>query len=244
MIINYPTGLYSSVLPKEPQDSQNVTYLISNTAPPRTSLLFPKIPFGVAIRQREPRRFTTVERRQTIGDLVYTISKASRQQVGNNAKQYEVGAILDFDHSNYKTVDPMLVSNTTDIQHNLNIFDYEELGLTEDDVALIDEESLKIFDILAERLNELRVLRSDEEVTINTNQKIINEADKNISALEIMAGDSDSTESEILLLIEKLLQRKLEAEVVLRQAVTNANVYAAEADSQLVKLRAIATVLK
>lgn len=244
MIINYPTGLYSSVLPKEPQDSQNVTYLISNTAPPRTSLLFPKIPFGVAARQREPREYTTIERRATVGDLVYTVSNASRQQPGNNANQYEVGEVLDFDYSSYRTVDPMLVSDKTDIQHNLNMFDYAELGLTEDDVALIDEESLVAFDAIVVQLNELRVLRSNAEVDINTNQKIINEANKNINALTIMAQDSTSTESEILNLIEKLETRKATAEADLQEATTNANTYAEEANTKLAKLRTIGTVLK
>jgi hypothetical protein len=244
MIINYPTGLYSSVLPKEPQDSQNVTYLISTTAPPRTSLLFPKIPFGVAIRQRTPREYTTVQRRETVGDLVYTVSNASRQQPGNNANQYEVGEVLEFDYSGYKKVDPMLVSNKTDIQHNLNMFNYEELGLTESDVAIIDEESLRSFDALAQRLNELRVLRSSEEVSINTNQKIINEATKNINALQIMAQDSTSTDADILDLIEKLVVRKAEAELALQESIANANAYAEEASEQLTKLRTIATVLK
>jgi len=244
MIINYPTGLYSSVLPKEPQDSQNITYLISNTAPPRTSLLFPKIPFGVAARQRVSREYTTVQRRATVGDLVYTVSNASRQQPGNNSNQYEVGEVLDFDYSGLRKVNPMLVSDKTDIQHNLNMFDYAELGLTEADVALIDEESLRAFDAIVVQLNELRVLRSNAEVDINTNQKIINEATKNINALTIMAQDSASTESEILDLIEKLGTRKAEAEADLQEAVTNANTYAEEASTKLAKLRTIGTVLK
>lgn len=244
MIINYPTGLYSSVLPQKPQDSQNITYLISTTSPPRTSLLFPKIPVGVTLRERPPRQLTTVERRQTVGDLVYTISKASRQSPGNNAKQYEVGEILDFDYSEYRTVEPMLVSDKTEIQHNLNIYDYEELGLTESEVALMSDESLRTFDALVVSLNELRVLRSSAEVEINTNQKIINEIDKNIAALEVIADSYDTTESDVLQLIEKLQARKATAQTALQVAVTNADLYATQADDQLARLRTIATVLK
>jgi len=244
MIINFPTGLYSSVLPQKPQDSQNITYLISTTSPPRTSLLFPKIPVGVTLRERPPRQLTTVERRQTVGDLVYTVSKASRQQPGNNAKQYEVGEILDFDYYGIRTVEPMLVSDKTEIQHNLNLYDYEELGLTESEVALMSDESLRTFDALAVSLNELRVLRSSTEVDINTNQKIINEIDKNIAALEVIVDASDATESDVLQLIEKLQARKITAQAALQTAVTNADLYAAQADDQLAKLRTVATVLK
>jgi len=244
MIINYPRGFYSSVLGQKPQDSQNITYLISTTSPPRSSLLFPKIPVGVTLRERPPRQLTTVERRQTVGDLVYTISKASRQSPGNNAKQYEVGEILDFDYSEYRTVEPMLVSDKTEIQHNLNIYDYEELGLTESEVALMSDESLRTFDALVVSLNELRVLRSSAEVEINTNQKIINEIDKNIAALEVIADSYDTTESDVLQLIEKLQARKATAQTALQVAVTNADLYATQADDQLARLRTIATVLK
>lgn len=244
MIINYPTGLYVSVLPKEPQDSQNITYLISTTSPPRTSLLFPKIPIGIALHQREPRQLTTVERRQTVSDLLFTISRASRQQSGNNAKQYEIGEVLPFEDTNLKTTNPMLVAEKTEIQHNLNKFDYEELGLTESDVAIIDTESQKTFSTVAQRLNELRVARSNSEVTINTQQKIVNEASKNIVALEAMAEASDSTGSDILALIDKLTVRKRTAAAALQAAIVDANAYATEADEQLARLRAIATVLK
>src|SRR6056297_1556415 len=99
MIINYPTGLYKNVLPDEPQDNQNITFLISTTKPPQTSLLFSKIPVGVANRKRAPDTLTPEKRRLTIGPLVFTVSRASRNLAGNNAKQYEIGSVLDFSYS-------------------------------------------------------------------------------------------------------------------------------------------------
>jgi len=42
MIINYPTGFYRSVLPPAPESKGNITYTISNEAPPRGSLFFLK----------------------------------------------------------------------------------------------------------------------------------------------------------------------------------------------------------
>jgi hypothetical protein len=243
MIINYPTGFYDNVLPHEPQDSQNVTFLISMTAPPRTSLLFPKIPVGVANRQRPPDTLTPEQRRLTMGPLIFTVSRSSRTAAGNNSQQYELGEVLGFDNVWVKTTDPMLVADKITIQHNLNIYDYAELGLTEEDVDLINEQSQSTFNTITNRLNYLRVVRADAEVRINTNQKIINEANKNIAALTVMIQTS-GTASDIQELIIKLRARKLAAEVALQQAVTDANTSAAEAEVELQKLRDIGMVLK
>jgi len=242
MIINYPTGLYGSVLPHEPQDSQNVTFLISNTSPPRADLLFLKIPVGVANRQRPPDTLTPEQRRITVGDLIFTVSRSSRGQVGNNAQQYEIGEVLGFDNVWLKATDPMLVSVKTEIQHNLNVYDYAELGLTEADVAVINEQSLSSFNDITDRLNCLRMARADAEVRINTNQKIVNEADKNIAALEVMLVDGADPDIEVLLV--KLRKRKLLAEVALQQAVLDADASAAEATIDLQKLRTVGMVLK
>lgn len=244
MIITYPTGLYDSVLPHKPSDSQNVTFLISTTIPPRTSLLFPKIPVGVALRQKLVDPLTPLERRQTVGDLVFTISRAVRQQTGNNSTQYELGAVLEFDNVFLKTTDPMLVSVKTEIQHNLNMFDYAELGLTPADVAVINENSFNTFDIITQRLNQLRVVRADAEVQINTSQKLINDANRNIIALEVMLGSVAATDSDIEELIAKLQNRKQLAQAELQQAVDVANASAAASSVELAKLRAVAVVLK
>jgi hypothetical protein len=244
MIILYPTGLYDDVLPHQPQDSQNITFLISNTPPPRTSLLFPKIPVGVANRQRPPDTLTPEQRRITVGALIFTVSSASRTQTGNNSKQYEIGEIFGFDNVWLKATDPMLASDKTEIQHNLNMYNYPELGLTENDVDLINEQSLSTFNTITNRLNYLRVARADAEVRINTNQKIINEANKNITALVIMIQTAGVTDSDVEDLLVKLRTRKAIAEIALQQAITDANTSAAEAENELQKLRAVGMVLK
>jgi hypothetical protein len=179
-----------------------------------------------------------------VGALIFTVSVASRQRTGNNAKQYETGEILGFDNLWLKTADPMLVSEKTDIQHNLNMYNYPELGLTQNDVDLINEQSLSSFDIVTNRLNNLRVVRADAEVRINTTQKTINEANKNIAALEAMLQTSGTTDPDIEELLLKLRTRKLLAEISLAQAVQTANTTAIAAEEELNKLRAIAMVLK
>ena len=122
--------------------------------------------------------------------------------------------------------------------------DLEHAGLNEDDVALINEQSLSTFNTITNRLNYLRVIRADAEVRINTNQKIINEANQNIAALMVMIQTAGVTDSDVQDLLAKLRARKAIAEVALQQAVLDANASAAEATIELQRLRDIGMVLK
>jgi len=244
MIVTYPTALYNNVLPQEPDDGGNVTFTISNSEPPRTSLLFPKIAIGIQRRRRIVEETTLVNRRGALGGLAFTVNKASRDQVGNTARQYEVGQILEFgDESAAQSVSPMLVADETEAQHDTNVFDYDTLGISSEEIQLINDKSLIAHDQLSTRLNQLRVLRSDAEIDISTNQKLINEANRNIAALQAII-DNSGVDHEISELITKFERKRMEAQQALDMAITNANAYASEASELLNDLRKVATVLK
>lgn len=242
MIINFPTGFYD--LPTDPSDSRSVTYTVSNEVPPRTNLAFPKIPQGIVDRKRIPPTITLSERRGSVGDLIFSVSRASRADTSNNAKQFETGQILSFGDPPLLSLDPMLVSTKTETQHDLNKFDYELLGISPEEVKLIDDSSLETHNSLMDRLNELKQLRADAEIEVNRQQKIINEASRNIEALEVIADNSNETGDEILGLIDKFKARRQEAFEARDLASTSANNYAAEADDVVSELRSVATVLK
>lgn len=250
MIIKYPTGLYNSVIPEEPSDKGNVTYLISMTSPPRANLVYPKVPIGVISRHKEPKVIDLIERRDTFGILVYTISKASRLVEGNNAKQYEVGQVLDFDNASGKAVEPMLVNPVTEIRHDQNLYDYAQMGLSEDEQKFISDTSLLTANALTEQLNDLKRLRADAEQIINVNQKLINDLTKTIESLtitlEYTAIDSSSgTEpNEVEELISRLEQRKNQAFIARDQAILDANQYATESNIVLDKLRSVGVLVR
>lgn len=239
MIINYPTGLYSSVLPVNPQDGGNITFTISNTTPPRTNLVFPKIPAGLVDRGRNrPQPISSIDNRQYLGELIYSVSSSRRRTVGNNSRQYEIGQVLDFNTSDTVAVDVMLVSQITEIQHNTNIFDYDQLGVTSDEQDLIAAESLKKHSILTDQLNDIKRARADAEIDINTQQKIINEANRAIAAMQAIASNDLSS------VIVKLQVTRDQAIKVRDAAIAAANSYSAQADAVLAQLRSVAVVLK
>ncbi len=250
MLIRYPTGFYSTVLPQNPDDIGDVTFLISNTLPPRSDLLYPKVPGGVVSKHRQPNEIMLVDRRETFGNLVFSVSRATRKEEGNNVKQFETGQVLDFNEKSGREVNVMLVSDVTELRHDTNILDYAQMGLTSEEEQAIAELSLLTQDQLTNKLNELKQLRGDAEQVINTQQKLINDTTKTIDSLTVTleenpASSSVATEISIIeQLILKLKMKRDSAFAVRDQAVSDANYYADEAVKVLDQLRAVGVLVK
>ena len=115
---------------------------------------------------------------------------------------------------------------------------------TEEEQQLIADSSLNTHDALMDRLNQLKQTRADAEITVNTQQKIVNEANRNIEALEVIADSSAETSDDVLDLIDKLKQRRQEALNTRDAASVVANQAATEAEQIVTELRTVAVVLK
>lgn len=250
MIVKYPTGLYRNILPKKPEDSGNVTFTISNNTPPRSDLLFPKIPRGIVEKRKTYNQIDLVERRNSFGSLAFTVSKATRKEEGNNARQFEIGQVLDFNDTSGKQAEVMLVRSVTEIRHDTNILDYEQMGLTEEESTAIAELSLLTQNQLMDRLNELKQLRGDAEQVINVQQKLINDTTKTINSLQVTLDEgptSGSVMTEISIveqLISKLEAKRNVAFETRDKAIQDANLYAQEATKVLDQLRTVGTLVK
>lgn len=244
MIVRFPTGLYKTVLPQEPGDGGNTTYTISNSPPPRTNLLFPKVPGGIVDRKRPTRVIDLFTRRETQGGLIFSVSSASRSEQGNNSRTFEIGQVLEFGDTPLKTVDPMFVSDRSETRHDTNQFDYEALGLTPEEIETISQSSLLAQQSLTDQLNQARESRANAEITVTTQQKVINDTTRNINALQIILDNSDETDPGVDNLIEKFKVKRDEAYAARDAAVALANQYAGEASALQDQLRAVATVVK
>lgn len=243
MIVKFPTGLYSNILPTEPGDGGNVTYTISNDPPPRTNLVFPKIPPGIVDRRKTPRDPDVLRRRSVIGDLAFTVSQSRRDTEGSDDKVFETGQILEFSDGPLKSLDPMLVDKTTETQHDVVRINYEPLDVDADEQQLISDTSLAAHKELSDQLNLVRQQRKNAEQVVVTNQKIINDSNRTIKALNVIQSQSPTTDSDVDDLIAKLEQKKNDAFVARDQATETANTLAAEASRLQDELRTVSTVL-
>ncbi len=243
MIINFPTGFYADALPQTPEESGNITFVISNTRPPRSDLLFPKIPKGVDDRRRIVSPFDPVADREQVGDQIFSISQASRAEEGSNIQQFEVGHILDFDDSTVQATDPMLVRQTTELRHDVFKVDFDALGLTGDEQELINDETAKARNTLVAALNTAKRERADAEVRIAELQKSINNLNRAIDALQVVTDNDATTESEVDDLVDKLTAQLTVTQTALSAAIETANTQAQIAADTLAELRTVSTIV-
>jgi hypothetical protein len=206
---------------------------------------------GVLLLQKDAKNPDIVARRkQTFGELIYTISRASRSDEGNNARQYELGQVLEFDEQSGKDVDPMLVSEVTEIQHDTNKLDYSSMGLSEEEQNAIQDVSLVTQTTLMNRLNDMKRLRANSEQLINTYQKTINDTTKTIDSLEITLSEAPdygslSTElANIEDIIIKLKAKRDQAFIDRDYEIEQANFYSAESTKVIDRLRAVGVLVK
>jgi hypothetical protein len=250
MIIKYPTGFYFVSLTSDAIKNISLTYFISNNEPPRTDLIYSKVPTGILATPRIPKDPDIILRREAFGELVYSLSKSNRSIEGNDSRQFELGQVLEFGLKSGRDISPMLVDNITEVQHNTNRLDYKAMGITEQEQNDINSLALTTHNILVGRLNELKRLRSDAELTVNSSQKLINELSRTIDSLSVVLLESPGygslgTElSNVEDLISKL-KLKMDNEFKKRdKAIEMANFYASESYKVVDQLKSVDVVVK
>lgn len=227
MILRFPTGFYSTVLPQKPSDSGNVTFTVSTTEPPRTRLLFSQVPIGINILSKFPRSFTNKERRKTVGALAFTISTGKRTRVESGAKRFEAGQVLEFTDIDETATDPMLVGPDTTVRHDTNLLDLEKLGFTDSEVDQLDEASMEAFKQLSDQLNAQKSERANVEVQISDNKRLTNETRKAIDGLTAVLAVSPS--DDLAQALERLKADETELKADLDKLIEQANKLAADA---------------
>lgn len=227
MIINFPTGLYNSVLPSG-QQAGNVTYTISSQKPPETSVRAVQLP---AIEQTKPLPkpvFDVEERRIGYGELVFTITKGNRTTPGSNIKQFGIGETLEFDDVETTETNFVRTPDAVEIQHNTNILDLAGAGLSEEEVEeIITQSSRKLRELeksFAKEKSELESIKTK----ISENQKKLNENNKALKAVRAIYGILENDldfENEIY---QKLLSGKTDLEQERLNLINQQNDKAAE----------------
>jgi hypothetical protein len=192
MIINNPTGLYKSLFGWEPAISNqdyvyNISWYISSNDPPTIRDNFAQITNNAVSTLLPQRMHTLRSRRNTYGQLIFTVDDSSYSQLGSSKKQFEEGQILDFnDVQSITLVVPSV--GKVDIRHNNNILDVksylpDNLDDSWDDLSVEAADKLRT---LSDQYTQARSLVLDLEIEIKELQKSINEVNKAIASVHII----------------------------------------------------------
>ena len=187
MIIKYPTGFYANVLPIELAQKGNITFTVSGGKPPRASLLFPQIPTGLFYRKK-----TGLNTKDYLTQPVYFVSTANADTVNDNRLQYEVGQYIEVGEPIPFASDVSEIDIIYSSVHNLNLFDYTEMGLNNIEIDSINSNSKSIYLSLNNQFNDYKALLITQDIETNRFQKTINEIEKTLSAVEIMINNLSS----------------------------------------------------
>jgi len=228
MIITAPTGLYKGILPTE-NSSGNVTYTISTQDPPRANITVLQLPIAEELATAPDEVHSEKDRREQFGELIFSLVQSSRNLIGaSNAKTFEVGEILDFEVG-IPTEDLVNVRSPDDIeiQHNTNMLNLENLGLTQEEIESLEEQSAvrqkELEAEFAQKQNELK----DFDNEIRETQKTINENNKALRAVQTILGLPDGATSDDPI-FQKLSGNDVDLNNKLADLITERNVTAQE----------------
>lgn len=245
MIIRFPTGLYQDAgqLPENPSDAGNVTYTISNEEPKRPQDATFQLPLAAEIAERPPLQYDDKTRRAQLGPLVFTYVDAKQTVPGSNRKLFEVGQYLDFSSEEIDLPEQTPVPAVVEIQHNTNLLDLQDAGLSEDEISsLIDLSTTKKKD-LENQLAFIQNQISDQKIAITENQKQINEVVKIISAVRVVVNIPEgSTQSDPLL--DQLLARQADLELARTALISELNNLNTQATTTLNALISVSELVK
>lgn len=239
MIIRFPTGQYKDAgqLPESPSDPRSVTFTISNDAPARPNDIVYQLPLSEEEHARPPLIYTDAQRRTSYGELVFTTVKANRTDIGSNTKLFATGEFLEFSDETTIPIDQPAIPLSVDLQHNTNILDLSNAGLTDEEIASITLQSAAKKKALEESLAGIQAQILNGQTAVVENQKDINETRKVLSAVQQILSPTDQ-------IILKLQTR--EAELIaerdtLSTQLNNLNTQATQIYNALINVSTIVT---
>ena len=184
MIITGPTGSYATVLPKSPSDPTSVVYTISSGIPPRPELHFIQLPTGLERMQRDGRVIPDNVRRDSLGALVFVSKDNQPGQVPTGNQLFFFGQVVEFSDIEQTAVN--VVNSSIETEHNQYYANLDSVGLSSDEFSGISEDAVAAQKQILAELEGLQKQKSDLEVDIVSQQKIISEASKVLSGLEVI----------------------------------------------------------
>jgi len=233
LLIRHPTALYKPIIPQDVEVGGNVTYTISMNEPRRAIQTIVRLPTSIELRKKSDTSLTTLQRRNHVGKLAFTVSKTNSVYINSGKKQFEVGQVLEFEQNTDYPVDPMYVGNILEVQHDTNMLDITGL----DDAERVATSQL---DLLNQQLSSVRMVRSQSEVVIRELYKQLNETRKALKAVEQLVVYDDTLSQTANVLRDKITT----IESSIQGNVAIANLAAQDASELADKIRSIAQLVR
>lgn len=239
MFIRYPTAFYKPLLPAKDSDAGDVTFTISTEEPPRPRNASVKVPAGIApLIDRKPIP------RSVLGDLVFTINDSSATILLNSTSQYVLGDVLEFLPDTIQRNAAIAPSSLLEIRHDLTRIDYEALGLSPADIAVLAQASATTQDQLRLRLNQKQTEFEDNNTEISNTKKLISETEKALAAaLVILNSTPISLRAPIQQIIDKLQDNLQILESKLNDLIANSTTISAEINDLINQTRSVGVVV-
>lgn len=192
MIIIAPTALYSSILPMDHSTPGNVTWVISSNDPPRMTDNTQILPQIEEIKTLPPIIFNPSKRQVNTGAYVFNLSYSEKSKVGIGEKFYEAGQILEFnDAEDQPVVNLLSVPDVLDLQQDTNELNVSDMGLTPEEINRLNTESRKKMNTLISDLNDTLASIKSTTVSIQDNQRSLNETKKAAGAAASVFPETD-----------------------------------------------------
>lgn len=190
MIIRYPTGLYDRQLPKN-NDAGSVVWTISTQAPTRPDIRVVRLPIAQERRPLPPGLYNAEERRAAEGSLLFTLLRADKSAAASGTRQYGAGEYIEFEAETVEALPTETTPAVVEIMHNTNVLDLAGVGLTEDEIATLTNQSVARKKELEIQLVSIKTEIEDLKVQIGDNQKKLNETNKVLAATRQIFGIQD-----------------------------------------------------
>lgn len=177
MIIEFPTGLYGDKIPTKRSDSGSITWTVSTEEPTRPTTVLQQYPIARQLSELPESELTDSEVRSLYGDLIVTSVNTKTSQSLSNSYLFEIGSTIDAAALEAIAVQNSIAPSNVEIQHDNNIYDLKTLGLTDEEIATLNDETAK-------RAKELRATLASTAINLDITKNRIAEITKQISETE------------------------------------------------------------
>lgn len=130
------------------------------------------------------------EQRRTIyGQLIYTVTNASSSKNLTNLIPLEIGRSLSESDASLIDKEVANVPDNVELQHNNNLFDFEGMGLTSEEIADLESKSRSKFNNIRIELINTNAEFKAVQNSITSYNKALTQVNDAIAGLELLGNE-------------------------------------------------------